>query len=71
LELFSEIPDQSQTGSKAINMPIEPADFFSSVELYPSKTGKFWKYQKYHLKLKIEDKLGGKIFGEKSGQKTM
>jgi len=51
-------------------MPIEPADIFSSVELYTHKTGKFWKYQKYHLKLKIEDKLAGKIFGEKSGQKA-
>ena len=49
-------------------MPIESADFFSSVELYTYKTGKFWKYQKYHLKLKIEGKLAGKIFGEKSDQ---
>ena len=50
-------------------MPDEQADLFDRVELYTYKTRKLCNYQKYNLKLKIEDKLAGKICKKKSDQK--
>jgi hypothetical protein len=45
-------------------MPSKKANLFDRVELYPYKTGKFLKYLKYQLKIKIKSNLAGRYLGK-------